>query len=238
MKCTQVRWLMMATAAIVSLIGAGSAFAVSVNPYSPTLTDIQSLVNGTDATNASSIDAIHVTSDGIHVDVTWRIGDPADPFNPQQDFPRIGLNLITGSENGGTGRLFSPPYDGVKWCLMSDQPVFAQPFINTLPNFVFYEPSNGGNNIAGDMSMQMSTLSFDDARNFNGLTPANIVHPDANGEIRAYAIGLQVVGPSVALGDAIPGHIWITPWVPEPSSAMLLMLGVVGFVGRVRGRRA
>ena len=82
----------------------------------------------------------------------------------------------------------------------------------------------------------MLVLSFDDARNFTGVTPNTIVHPDGNGEIRSNSFGLQIYGNGIVPGQPVPGHIWITRWVPEPSSAMLLVLGAVGLIGRARRR--
>ena len=246
MKYRKLRWLLTIAAAIVSLVGANSALAQPANPFSPSLADIQGLGNSTQAQNLSTIDAINMSPDGIHLDVTWRVGQNTDPFGPGfgfQNFPRIGVTKFTNGEDGGMGRLLYPLpnhptwYDGIKWCLMTDTNNFVQPFIQTAPNWTFYEPSNGGNSIPGDMSMQMSFLDFNSARNFAGLQPPNIVHPDGNGQIRANAFGLQIVGPGgMAAGQEISGHIWITRWIPEPTSATLLVLGVVGILGFGRRR--
>jgi hypothetical protein len=241
MKCKQHRWLLMIAVAIVGMVGASSALA---DFFSPSVADIQALSNATEASNLSTIDAIHPTDPndpmgGIHLDVTWRVGQNSDPFAPGfgfQNFPRIGLARFTNGENGGTGRDLTG-YMGIKWCLMTDTDNFSQPYIQTAPNWTFYEPFNGGNGIPGDMSMQMSILDFNFARNFSGLLPNNIVHPDGNGEIRANAFGLQIGGPGgMVPGQEIQGHIWITRWVPEPSTATLLLLGAVGLLGRTRRR--
>ncbi len=229
------RCLLMTAVVVASILSTSSALAQF---FSPSIADIQALSNSTAATNFSTIDAIHIAPNGIHLDVTWRTGQNTDPFAPffGQNFPRIGLTRFTNGEEAGMGRLLNPPHTGIKWCIMSDRDVFSQPFLQTAPNWTFYEPANGGNNIPGDMSMQMSILDFNNARNFSGLTPANIVHPDANGEIRSNAFGLQIVGPSGAVGEAIPGHIWITYWIPEPGTATLLVFGLVGAVGFARRR--
>lgn len=236
MRCRRQCALLTIALAIGSLIVASTLLA---QPFSPSTADIQGLGNSTAATNFSTIDAIHVAPNGIHLDVTWRRGQDTDPFGPffGQNFPRIGLTLFTNGEDSGMGRLLNPPYSGIKWCIMSDRDVFSQPFIQTAPNWTFYEPSNGGNNIPGDMSLQMSVLDFNDARNFAGLQPPNIVHPDANGEIRSNAFGLQIVGPGgLVVGEGVPGHIWITNWVPEPSTAVLLAFGLAGTLGFARRR--
>ena len=77
----------------------------------------------------------------------------------------------------------------------------------------------------------MATISFNDTEQ-NGS-----VALDDNGEIRSNAFGMQFFGPSPALGEEVQGHIWISHWVPEPSTAVLLLMGVVGLVGRARRRQ-
>jgi PEP-CTERM motif len=236
MRCRQhCRWFMIAVA-IATIFDAGAALS---QPYSPTVADVQALGNSTAATNFSTIDSIQMAANGIHMDVTWRTGQNTDPFGPffGQNFPRIGLTFFTNGESGGTGRNLSAS-NGIQWSIMSDQPVFSQPFIQTAPNWTFYEPANGGNNIPGDMSAQTSLLGFNSARNFSGLMPANIVHPDANGQVRSNAFGLQIVGPSgLALGEARPGHIWISGVIPEPGTALLVALGAAALVGFGRRRQ-
>lgn len=237
-------WFVAIAVAIAGFVGANCARA-STLPYSPTVADIQSLGDQTSGFSSgqqlSTIDAIHVAPDGIHLDITWRVGQNSDPFgaNYGQTFARVSLATYTNGEDSGQGRLLNPPYDGIKWCLMSDHNSFVQPFIQTAPNWTFYEPAGGGNGIAGDMSLQMSLLDFNDARNFSGLTPANIVHPDGNGQIRANAFGIQLGGPSgLVPGQPVVGHVWITQWVPEPSSALLLIVGAAGVFLRARQRKA
>lgn len=240
MMYRQQRWLAAVAVATVSVLAASSALAVAVNPFSPSVADIQSLTDVTSSFSSgqqlSTIDAIHVSPDGIHLDVTWRVGQNTDPFGPNygQNFARISMNSYQNGEDGGLGRLLNPPYDGIKWCIMSDLPVGGQPFLQTAPNWTYYQPPSLIP-IPGDMSNTMVTLSFDDARNFAGVTPNTIVHPDANGEIRSNAMGLQIYTSfAIAPGQPVPGHIWITRWVPEPSTAVLMLLGMVGLVGRTR----
>lgn len=235
------RWLVAVAIAIVGLAGASSALA-AVNPFSPTVADIQALSDNTSGFSSgaqlSTIDAIHIAPDGIHLDVTWRVGQNSDPFgaNFGETFARVVLTRYTNSEDSGAGRLLSPPYDGIKWCVMSDLAIQGQPYVQTAPNWTYYQPPSVIP-VPGDMSNTMVTLSFDDARNFAGVTPNTIVHPDGNGQIRSNAMGLQFYsGISLAPGQPVPGHIWITQWVPEPTSATLLLLGAVGFWGRARRR--
>jgi hypothetical protein len=244
MKYTQHRSLLMVAAAAVSMVVVRSAAAVPTNPFSPSVADIQALSDQTDGFHngmqLSTIDAIHMAPDGIHLDVTWRVGQLNDPFDPNYGltFARVSLVIYTNSEDGGMGRLLNPPYDGIEWSLMSDHGSFVQPFVQTAPNWTYYEPFNGGNAIPGDMSLQMLALDFNFARNF--ITPGTIVHPDSNGEIRANAFGLQLGGPGgLVAGNPVPGHIWILSSIPEPihepSTVMLLVVAVVGLARRRLG---
>jgi hypothetical protein len=241
MKYRQL-WLVAIAMAIVGWVGANSALAVAVNPFSPSVADIQALGNDTagfsGGNQLSTIDAIHVAPDGIHLDVTWRVGTGSDPFgtHPGETFARVVLRGFQNGEDGGLGRLLFPPYDGIKWWLMSDLPIGGQPFIQTAPNWVYYQPPSLIP-VPGDMSNTMVTLSFDDARNFNGIMPNTIVHPDVNGQIRSNAFGLQMyAGFGLTPGEAVPGHIWINRWIPEPTTATLLLVGVAGFLGFGRRR--
>ena len=112
------------------------------DPFTPSVADIQGLSNATNASNLSTIDAINLAPDGIHLDVTWRVGQNVDPFAPGfgfQNFPRIGLARFTNGESGGTGRLMYPRpnhpdwYDGIKWCIMTDTNNFIQRVIQMWP---------------------------------------------------------------------------------------------------------
>lgn len=235
MSCRPLRWLLMFAVAIVSIV---SAPTLNAQPFSPSVADIQGLGDSTAAENFSSIDAINVTPDGIQLDVTWRVGQNTDPFGEffGQNFPRIGLSLFTNSEEGGLGRNLTTN-DGIQWTIRSDRNLFAQPFIQTAPDWTFYEPSPGGYGVAGDLANHTVTLDFNDARNFSGREPANIVHPDANSEIRANAFGLQIVGPDgLTPGQSQPGQIWITTVIPEPTTGLLLMMGVMAMLPLARRR--
>ena len=237
-------WLVVIAVAIVGWASVSSALAEAVNPFSPTLEDIQALGDNTsgfsNGNQLSTIDAIHIAPDGIHLDVTWRIGQNSDPFgeNLGETFSRVVLTRYTNGEDNGLGRLLDPPYDGIKWCIMSDMPLSSQPYIQPAPDWTYYQvPSTIP--VPGDMSNTMATLSFDDARNFAGIEPNTIVHPDTNGEIRSNSFGLQLyAGFSLTPGQPVPGHIWITRWIPEPTTSTLLLVGMVGLLGRIRGRKS
>ena len=85
MKYKELRWLMTIAVAIAGMVGASAALA-AVNPFAPSLTDIQSLSDQTAGFHGgqqlSTIDAINYAPDGIHLDITWRVGQNSDPFGP------------------------------------------------------------------------------------------------------------------------------------------------------------
>jgi hypothetical protein len=235
MKCNQHRWLAMVAVAIVALAGTSSSLAVSVNPFSPSTADIQGLADNTaefsSSNQLSTIDAIHIAPDGIHLDVTWRVGTGSDPFgtHPGENFARVVLRGFQNGESEGLGRLLNPPYDGIKWCVMSDLPIAAQPFVQTAPNWSYYQPASDPQ-IPGDMSLAMATLSFDSVQQGTGSIPL-----DDNNEIRSNAFGIQFFTSfAMTPGEPVQGHIWISNWVPEPSTAALMLLGMVGLIGRKR----
>jgi hypothetical protein len=229
--------------AVVGLASAYSALAVSVNPYLVPLADVQTLADNTSGFSGgaqlSTIDGIHLIPNGITLDVTWRVGQNSDPFgaNFGETFSRVVLGKYMNSEDSGQGRLLFPGNDGVQWNISSDTPLGAQPYIQTAPSFVYYQPPSLFA-IPGTSTTTTATLSFDDANNFNGITPNTIVHQDVNGQIRADALGLQFY-PSIGLtpGQPVSGHITLTAAVPEPTTAMLLFAGIVGVVAKFRQRR-
>lgn len=230
------RWLA-PTVAIASMCVASVSLA---DPFSPSVADIQALSDNTlgfsNSNQLSTIDAITMTPDGIMLDVTWRTGQMDSSFDPffGETFTRVVLSGYQNGEDNGTGRLLFPGYDGIKWNVASDVDVSAQPYLQPAPDWTYYQVSSTIP-IPGDTTSTMATLMFDDAQNFSGLTPDNIVHTDVNGEIRSNSFGLQIFGPSPALGEEIQGQIWITNAIPEPGAAALLVMSCLGLAARRRG---
>ena len=235
MTSRKFRWLTVA----VAIVGMGGASLALGAQFSPSVADIHALSNNTSGFSGgnqlSTIDAIHIAPDGIHLDVTWRVGEgTADPFvtYPGETFSRVVLSGYQNNENSGAGRLLNPPYDGIKWCVMSDVPLSAQPYVQTAPSWQYFQPTVD-TSVPGDMSMVMPTILFSST-----LQGGGSIAPDVNGEIRSNAFGLQFFGPSdVPLGQGRPGHIWISRWVPEPGSASLLLMGLGGLFTQVRRKR-
>ena len=142
--------------------------------------------------------------------------------------------MYTNAENGSLGRLLFPGFSGVRWRVRSDHDSYVQPFVQTAPNWTFYEPIPGGNTIAGNLEWQWSTIEFDNAQNYSGVLPNTVVHLDGNGQIRDNSIGLQFGGPAgLVPGQEVRGHVSIFDWgsEPEPGSATLVMLGAPGLLG-------
>jgi PEP-CTERM motif-containing protein len=240
MKCRQLRCLVVIAVAIAGLVTTSSAFALSVDPYKITVADAQGLGNSTDANNLSKITAMTVAPDGIHLDVDWALGQNSDPFgaNFGQTFARIGLTVFTNSENGGAGRTLSPK-DGILWNIESDLALQnAQPFLQTPPNWTFYEPSIAYP-IAAGMVPSPALLDFTaNTNNFSGLPAGVVTIEDGSGLVHANAMGVQIVGPAgLVPGQVVHGHVWIVG-VPEPSTIMLSVLGAIGLVGLARRRRS
>lgn len=235
------RWLVMVAVATISLSAASSALADAVNPFSPSVADIQAVADQTsgfsNGNQLSTIDAITPVENGIRLDVTWRIGQNSDPFGADfgETFARVVVSRFTNGEDGGTGRLLNPPYDGIQWNIQSTQALNGQPFLQTAPNWLYYQPP-ATLPVPGDSSVAPVTISFDDAEEFDGGVPdTGVVNPDENGEIRSNSFGLQLyAGFGLAVGQPVQGQIWITNPIPEPSTAALLMLGLVGCFGRKR----
>jgi hypothetical protein len=223
------QWLVLVAVAASSMWAAGAALAV---PYKITVADLHALQNNTSSFSGgnqlSTIDAITVLPNGLQIDVTWRVGEgTADPFvtYPGETFSRVVLGMNTNNESAGAGRLLSPPHDGMQWTLSTNTPVYAQPYLQTAPGWQYYQPAPGGYSVPADMSINMVGLNF----------VSDSIAPDGNGEIRANAFGIQMFGPAPALGQSMSGRIILTG-VPEPSTALLVLVGAASMVVRARRR--
>jgi hypothetical protein len=221
---------------------------VSTNPFSPSVADIQALVDQTSGFSSgnqlSTLDSISVEPNGVRLNVTWRVGTGNDPFgtHPGETFARIVVSRFTNGEDPvgdppvARGRLLNPSYDGIAWNVQSDQPLNGQPFLQTAtPPWLYYQPS-ATIPVPGDTSSNVVTIAFDDAQEFDsGVPDTGVVNPDGNGEIRSNSFGLQFyAGFALTPGEPVPGQIWISNPVPEPSTVALFLLGLVGLVGRTR----
>ncbi len=243
MRCKAHFWFATVASAIVSLSSASTAIG---RPFDPLTADIQSLIDVTSSFHSgqqlSTIDAIRFAPAAIRLDVTWRVGQLDDASSPfyGTTIPRVSLAKYVNNEDGGLGRLLFPGLDGIRWRISTDHDSYVQPFVQTAPNWTFYEPIPIGNTIAGDLNGQWSAILFDNAQNYSGITPNTIVHPDGNGEIRVNAFGLQFGGPAgLVPGQELQGHIMIFDWnvEPEPSTAILMVMGVAGLLSQARRSR-
>ncbi len=179
----------------------------------------------------STVDSITNIPNGIEVRATFRVGtgscDPLFGCGPSDveglNFARISL---MGSNFPG---LNLTNFSSLSATVESSIGAFVQPFVQTDPNFTFYEQSDGGDGL-GAASPTLVGLDFAGARNFSGILPANEVHLDGNGMRLARQFGYQIVGNGVAVGQPVSAIIRITgvPAVPEPSTVALVGLALAG----------
>ncbi len=207
MRFRQLRWSLAVAIAIVGMCTAGSVLAQNYYPFS--VDQIHSLADVTATFNPhplSTVDAIHQTTDGDHLDVTFRVGQNSDPFgaNFGDTFARISLNDNFTSIQPDNG-LNLNAYDGVKWCLMSDVPLHAQPFIQSQPNWNFVEVNSDQ---PGGMVMYMLTVPFGSPPG----APADTKILNAAGLQLGWGFGTPLV--PITPGNPVWAHIWITQWVP------------------------
>lgn len=184
----------------------------------------------------STINSITNIPGGVELDVTFRIGngdcDPlfgCGPGQPFADFSRVSTSAFF---NGQNPRQDFASFDGFSVTVESSvEDVFVQPFIQTSPDWTFYEQSDGGDTIPAATPTSVA-LDFSDAQNFSGLLPANEVHEDANGRILANALGYQFLyNGTLVFGDtdtpdtAVNATIRITgTGIPEPATGLLIAL--------------
>jgi hypothetical protein len=179
----------------------------------------------------STVESITNIPNGIEVRATFRIGTGAcdalfgcGPSDVEgMTFARItlmgtnfpGLNLTS--------------FSSLSANVESSVDAFVQPFVQTDPNFTFYEQSDGGDGLGAGGSALIG-LDFAAARNFAGVLPANEVHLDGNGMRLARQFGYQIVGNGVAVGQPVSAIIRITgvPAIPEPSAVALVGLALAG----------
>ncbi|HEX2475321.1 MAG TPA: hypothetical protein VHK01_11270 [Lacipirellulaceae bacterium] len=255
MKCK----LMMVTAAIamgiVSVLCAGSALAV---PYQWTAGQIQGLADVTAAFHSggapqlSTINSITPVSNGVDLDVTFRVGQDTDPFgaNYGRTFARVSLSGGLGSGLNLSG------FTSSALQVTSATDFTAQSFLQTdftengttindgdanageTFSFLFWEHNDGVStggptNVDFDFS---SGTEFDGdgtgANTWNGANPKPVQGTD---KIRAWGMQLGKFS-GVVVGQPINARISLRGPIPEPSSALLAVFAVLGAFGLTRRR--
>jgi hypothetical protein len=245
---------MLIVVAIVSTLGERPALAV---PYEWSIGQIQSLVDVTPAFHSggapqlSTIHGITPIPNGVELKVTYRIGQDSDPFGSDygRTFARVSLQGDLGfpgvDASASTSSLFK---------VTTTTDITAQSFLQTdftengttiddgdanageSFSFLFWEhvdemATGGPTNVDFDFS---SGTEFDG----NGAGPNvwNGDNPKAVQGVNAIRNwGLQLAKFSgVAVGQPVAATIRIEGVVPEPGSAVLAGLAVLGLVGFAR----
>jgi hypothetical protein len=227
------------TLAIVALAAMAVAQAHAQN-YQPTPAQIQALTDQTtgfhsSGTQYSVINSITPIPGGIELDVSFAYGQNTSSFDP---FPGIPFARV--SLQGFPGGLDLTANSGIDWVVSASAPgVTAQTFLQTAPNWTFYE-GNPSQSLVGDGSDEDVALSFSSANNFSGILPAGIVHTDVDGKILANAWGIQFgmfdLSSQVGLGQPFDVTIQITSAIPEPSCLVLVGASIVGLAASRRRR--
>jgi hypothetical protein len=117
---------------------------------------------------------------GIHLDVTYRVGnvngcDPDFGCGPNDvlglSFARVSVGTTYPPNYTGPADLSG--FMGVRWTIMSDIPLFAQPFVKVTDNYTYWEPadpnSGSGFPVPGDMQNHHIVLNFAEAQNYAGI---------------------------------------------------------------------
>jgi len=227
------------TLAILAVAALTAAHAHADN-YKPTPAHIQALGDVTAAfhssgTQYSVINSITPIAGGVELDISFAYGQNTSSFDP---FP--GINFARVSLQGFPGGLDLTPNSGIDWKVSASAPgVTVQTFIQTAPNWTFYETASAPT-LVGDGNFEDVALSFSNANNFSGILPAGIVHTDVGGKILANAWGLQFgmfgLSSQVALGQPFDVTVRITSAIPEPSCLVLVGASIVGLAASRRRR--
>ena len=250
MRFAQFRELLVVAVAAVGMLFGVTARADS---YQWTIAQIQELADVTPAFHGgagqlSTIDSITPIPTGIQLDVTYRIGQEADPFGPDYGlgFARVSLQSCCFNAPGLDLSAFSSSSLKVTTSI----PVTAQSFIYTdftengttiddgdaTPgesfSQLFWEhndslPAGGPTEVDFDFS---SASEFDG--NWGVSNPQSIQGADA---VRCWGMQLAKFS-GMTIGQPVQATITIEGVVPEPASVALVGLAVMGLVALVRSR--
>ncbi len=247
MRCKKLLWLV-AAVAVVSVVGTRSTLAV---PYHWGPGQIKNLANVTAAFHGgagqlSTINSITQIPRGIELNVTYRIGQEADPFgaNYGLGFARVSLQggLSTGLNIGS--------FTSSDLRITTSTDITAQSFVQTdfteagsvsdgdaTPgetfSFLFWEHNDGVTAAGGP-----TTVDFDFASGTEFDGNWGLASPQAvQGTSTVRSWGLQLAKFSgVVIGQPVTATIRIESFVPEPATAALVGLAVLGLVSFGRHR--
>lgn len=249
MRWSKQRGLLMVAVAVISMAGASSARAV---PYEWLASQIQGLADVTPAFHGgagqlSTINSITPIPNGIELDVTYRVGQEADPFAPD-----YGLGFARVSLQGQLGfpGLDLSAFTSSAFKVTTTTDVTAQSFLQTdftenggsiddgdaTPgeafSFLFWE-HNDGVATGGP-----TTVDFDFASGTEFSGTWNLANPQpvqGTNAIRAWGVQFGKFS-GVAIGQPVNATIRIEGVIPEPATAILLGFATAGLIGI--GRRA
>lgn len=247
MKYRQLRFLLMIAVTIVSMVGASSVLAV---PYQWTISQIQGLTDVTSsfhggAGQLSTINSITPIPNGIELDVTYRVGQDADPFAPNYGLGFARVSLARGLGFPGLN-LSGSTSSSMKVTTTTD--ITAQSFLQTdftenggsiddgdaTPgeafSFLFWE-HNDGVATGGPTDVDFDFSSGTEFSSAWGV--ANPQQVQGTNAIRAFGVQLGKFS-GVAIGQPVQATIRIEGVVPEPTSTVLAGIAVLAFLGFAR----
>lgn len=244
------RPVLLIAAVIICTMGARVSHAV---PYQFTIGQIQGLsdvtagFHGGGAPQLSTINSITPIANGIEVDVTFRVGQDADPFgaNYGRNFARVSLQ-------GGLGfpGLDASAFTSSSFKVTTTTDFTAQSFLQTdftengttiddgdaTPgeafSFLFWE-HNDGVGIGGPTDVDFDFASGTEFSGDWGL--ANPQQVQGTNAIRQFGVQLGKFS-GVVVGQPINATIRIEGVIPEPGCAVLAGLAALGMVGFARRR--
>jgi hypothetical protein len=248
MRCKQWLWLVIA----IAVIGAVRPHRAHAVPYHWGPGQIQNLANVTAAFHGgagqlSTIDSITPIPRGIQLNVTYRVGQEADPFAPNYGlgFARVSLQggLSTGLNIGS--------FTSADLQITTTTDITAQSFVQTdftesgsvtdgdaTPgenfSFLFWEHNDGVTSAGGSTIVD---FDFASGTEFGAWDLPNPQQVQGTNTVRAW--GLQLAKFSgVAIGQPVTATIRIESLVPEPATAVLVVLASLSVLGFGRRRIA
>ena len=243
----QHQWLLMVPAAVIGIAAAGPAQAV---PYEWTAAQIQGLADVTPgfhggAGQLSTINSITPIPNGVELDVTYRIGQEADPFGAD-----YGLGFARVSLQGGLGfpGLDLSAFTSSSFKVTTATDITAQSFLQTdftengttiddgdaTPDeafsFLFWE-HNDDVATGGPTDVDFDFASGTEFDGNWGLANPQLVQ--GTNAVRAWGVQLAKFS-GMAIGQPVNATIRIEGVIPEPSCAIMAGFAALGLFGFAR----
>jgi hypothetical protein len=247
MKCRRRRFSLALALAMVSIVGAGPVLAV---PYNWGPAQVQGLADVTagfhgGAGQLSTINSITPIPRGIELDVTYRVGQEADPFGANYG---LGFARVSLQGSLGAGQNLSS-FTSSALSITSTTDITAQSFVQTdfteggsvtdgdatsgeAFSFLFWEHNDG----VGANSPTTVDFDFASGTEFDGNW--GVASPQqVQGTATVRQWGLQLAKFSgMTVGTPVNATIRIQSLVPEPTTVGLAVVAALGLVGFSRRR--